>query len=91
MKIQWKDGFVRLWIAASALWVIVLAWLQFGKLQLVRAYFVVAQDEQQRELVQEAGHRFINALQIIFLPPLSFLILGVAVAWIVKGFFKNSN
>jgi hypothetical protein len=75
VPLNWRRGMFRLWILASAAWV--MGWSIF---------FIV--EYLGRQL---SGPQLIAAPVILFGPPVALLLFGVAARWAFQGFYSEEN
>lgn len=90
-----QRGLLRIWMIASVIWIIYLAWDFWQSCRLIPGtgrgalWCDTGQDDWLTELknigLMDYGRGAVMALT----PPIISLILGFAIAWTIKGFRKD--
>jgi hypothetical protein len=68
--INWRRGMFRLWILASAAWI--MGWIIFFLIEFIRG--------------ETAAHDTLVVPVILFGPPVALLLFGLATRWAFQGF-----
>ena len=76
-QIRWKSGFLRVWMVLSALWVVPFSVLMFHDLGPMFLFHWAD------------GH--LPVVVGIFGPPIFFLVIGMVIGWISRGFKSNKS
>ncbi|MFY9639993.1 MAG: hypothetical protein WCD20_06070 [Rhodomicrobium sp.] len=70
IPINWRRGFFRLWVLASAAWI--MGWLIYFAIELISGESTVGQ--------------LVVAPVVLFGPPVALMLFGLATRWAFRGF-----
>jgi len=70
MPINWRRGIFRLWILASAAWI--MGWLIYFAIELISG--------------ESTAGQLVGAPVVLLGPPVALLLFGVATRWAFRGF-----
>ncbi len=70
IPINWRRGFFRLWVLASAAWI--MGWLIYFAIELISGKSTVGQ--------------LVVAPVVLFGPPVALMLFGLATRWAFRGF-----
>ena len=104
---NWRRGFVRLWVVFLVVWVALTAPSRWGALTWTKDVclhgpgrwvchenlfeYLVNPDISPEDLSVSSKNPNLEAARTIFGPPLLVLVAGIAVAWVIRGFQRKAT
>ncbi len=75
VPINWRRGIFRLWVLASAAWI--MGWVIYFAIELIRGESTIGQ--------------LVVAPVVLLAPPVALLLFGVATRWAFQGFVADDQ